>query len=85
MCNNNSIEFCVNLQYARTECIQNNLNPEFSKAIEMVYRFEEVQKLKFTVFDIDNISPTLDDDAFLGSIECSLGEVGVVNGWCCAG
>ncbi len=72
----------ANLQYARTECIQNNLNPEFSKAIEMVYRFEEVQKLKFTVFDIDNISPTLDDDAFLGSIECSLGEVGVVNGCC---
>ncbi|XP_064398173.1 copine-1-like [Halichondria panicea] len=63
------------VEYARTECIQNNLNPEFSKAIEMVYRFEEVQKLKFTVYDIDNVSPTLDDDAFLGSIECTLGEV----------
>ncbi len=48
----------------------------------MVYRFEEVQRLKFMVYDIDNISPTLDDDAFLGSMECSLGEVGVVNGCC---
>ena len=50
----------------------------------MVYRFEEVQKLKFSVYDIDNVSPTLDDDAFLGSIECTLGEVGVVNWWCWA-
>ena len=43
----------------------------------MDYRFEEVQKLKFSVYDVDNESPTLDDDDFLGSIECTLGEVGV--------
>ena len=44
----------------------------------MDYRFEEVQKLKFSIYDIDNESPTLDDDDFLGFIECTLGEVGVM-------
>ncbi len=62
-------------QFARTEWIKNTLDPKFSKAIELDYRFEEVQKLKFSVFDIDNESSTLDDDDFLGYIECSLGEV----------
>lgn len=62
-------------QYARTEWIQNNLNPEFSKSIEMVYKFEEVQRLKFLVYDIDNESVTLDDDDFLGSMQCTLAEV----------
>ena len=65
----------VHTQYARTEWLKNTLNPNFSKAIEIEYRFEEVQKLVFSVYDIDNISPTLDDDDFLGCIECSLGEV----------
>ena len=41
----------------------------------MEYRFEEVQKLRFVVYDLDNETATLDDDDFLGSIECSLGEV----------
>ena len=44
----------------------------------MDYRFGEVQRLKFSIYDIDNESPTLDDDDFLGFIECTLGEVGVV-------
>ncbi len=51
------------------------MNPEFSKAIEIDYRFEEVQKLKFSVFDLDNATSTLDDDDFLGCLECTLGEV----------
>ena len=63
------------LQYARTEWIKNSLSPQFAKVIEMEYKFEEVQKLKFMVYDIDNASSTLDDDDFLGCKECSLGEV----------
>ncbi len=65
------------MQYARTERIENNLNPEFSKAIQIVYRFEEVQTLVFSVYDVDNASPTLDDDDFLGCMRCTLGEVSV--------
>ena len=34
-----------------------------------------MQKLKFSVYDIDNVTDTLDDDIFLGSLECTLGEV----------
>ena len=45
------------------------------KVIELDYAFEEVQKLKFSVYDIDNESSTLEDDDFLGSVECTLGEV----------
>lgn len=63
------------MQLARTEWIQNSLNPQFSKVIEVDYRFEEVQKLKFMVYDIDNATSTLDDDDFLGCLQCTLGEV----------
>lgn len=34
-----------------------------------------VQKLKFTVFDVDNETAKLDDDDFLGNLECTLGQV----------
>ena len=59
----------------RTECIKNNLNPVFAKTIYLDYRFEEVQKIKFDVYDVDNESQTLDDDDFLGSLETTLGQV----------
>ena len=41
----------------------------------MEYRFEELQQLKFAVYDVDNVSPTLEDDDFLGQVEVSLGNV----------
>ena len=55
--------------------IKNDQNPQFVKTIEMTYQFEVVQKLQFNVHDIDNDTATVADDAFLGSIECTLGEV----------
>ena len=56
------------------------MSPQFSRPIELDYCFEEVQKLKFSVYDLDNDSPSLDDDDFLGCLECSLGEVSVIGG-----
>lgn len=44
----------------------------------MDYYFELVQKLKFTVYDVDNASKALDDDDFLGQMECSLGQVNFI-------
>lgn len=41
----------------------------------MDYRFEEVQPLRFAVYDVDNSTSTMDDDDFLGAIECTLAEV----------
>jgi hypothetical protein len=62
-------------EHSRTERIQNCLDPEFSKAIQMEYRFEELQPLRFVVYDVDNDSPTLEDDDFLGQVEVSLGNI----------
>ncbi|XP_026561798.1 copine-3 isoform X2 [Pseudonaja textilis] len=75
---------CVLLQYTsgqqwyevdRTERIKNSLNPKFSKKFQIDYYFELVQKLKFGVFDIDNITVQLNDDDFLGEFECTLGQI----------
>lgn len=63
------------IERGRTEVIKNNLNPDFCKSIIIDYFFEEVQKLKFCVYDIDNETSTLADDDFLGSLECTMGEV----------
>lgn len=41
----------------------------------MEYRFEEMQPLRFMVYDVDNESPSLEDDDFLGQIEVTLGGV----------
>jgi hypothetical protein len=37
--------------------------------------FEEVQKVKVAVYDLDNDTPQLGDDDFLGQVECTLGQV----------
>ncbi|CAB4000096.1 copine-3-like isoform X1, partial [Paramuricea clavata] len=62
-------------EYGRTERVGNNLNPEFSKTITINYYFEMVQKLKFIVYDVDNETVQLGDDDFLGSMECTLGQI----------
>ena len=59
----------------RTEHIKNNLNPEFTKAIYLDYRFELVQKIRFDVYDVDNATQTLEDDDFFGSTETTLGQL----------
>lgn len=62
-------------QFGRTEQIKNNHDPVFSKTMELQYRFEEAQKLKFLVYDVDNETDSLRDDDFLGMMVCTLGEV----------
>ncbi|XP_005056989.1 PREDICTED: copine-1 isoform X3 [Ficedula albicollis] len=59
----------------RTEKIKNCQDPEFCKKLIVDYYFEKVQKLKFGVYDIDNESFDLNDDDYLGGIECTLGQV----------
>lgn len=48
----------------------------------MNYYFEMVQKLKFTVYDVDNETKKLEDDDFLGSMECTLGQVSLCGALC---
>lgn len=64
-------------QLDRTEVIKSNLHPVFAKVFSLDYYFEEVQKLRFEVYDIHGTHSigTRDDD-FLGGVECTLGQVG---------
>uniref|UniRef100_A0A8C4PAT7 Copine-2 n=1 Tax=Dromaius novaehollandiae TaxID=8790 RepID=A0A8C4PAT7_DRONO len=60
----------------RTETAVNNLNPAFSKKFIVDYHFEEVQKLKFALFDQDKSSMQLYEHDFLGEFSCTLGMLG---------
>uniref|UniRef100_A0A8C9BSG3 Copine-1 n=1 Tax=Phocoena sinus TaxID=42100 RepID=A0A8C9BSG3_PHOSS len=62
-------------ELGRTERIRNCSSPEFSKTLQLEYHFETVQKLRFGIYDIDNKTPELGDDDFLGGAECSLGQI----------
>jgi len=63
------------VEFSRTEVIHNSLNPEFATKFIIEYRFEEVQKLKFQLYDIDGNSLCLDDHELLGEVECTLGQI----------
>ncbi|KAG2385825.1 hypothetical protein C9374_002974 [Naegleria lovaniensis] len=58
-----------------TETVRDNLNPNFVKSFVLDYFFEEVQHLKFAVYDIDNSTATLNDDDFIGEMTTTLGEI----------
>nr|XP_020464514.1 copine-3-like isoform X3 [Monopterus albus] len=62
-------------EIGRTEKIQNCLNPKFSKTFVIDYYFEMVQKMKFSVYDIDSANCSLHDADFLGEMECTLGQI----------
>jgi hypothetical protein len=63
------------LEFARTERLQDTLNPVWNKKFIIDYKFEERQVLKFSIYDIDSESSRLEDHDFLGSTEASLGEI----------
>lgn len=66
-------------EVGRTEVIWDNLNPAFVKKFILDYFFEESQKLKFEMYDVDSESHDLRKHDFLGSMECTLGEVVSLN------
>ncbi|KAK6185840.1 hypothetical protein SNE40_007986 [Patella caerulea] len=59
----------------RTENVKNCLDPQFAESITVDYYFEEVQNVKIVIYDVDNKTPELNDDDFLGGIECTLGQL----------
>lgn len=59
----------------RTEKISNSLNPDFTKKVQVQYRFEEQQILRFEVYDIDTKNPSLEEQDFLGYCVATLGQV----------
>uniref|UniRef100_A0A8C3NXE4 Copine 7 n=1 Tax=Cyanoderma ruficeps TaxID=181631 RepID=A0A8C3NXE4_9PASS len=64
------------MEVDRSEVIKSNLNPVFAKIFTVDYYFEEVQKLRFEVYDSHGQAGlgTHDDD-FLGGMECTVGQV----------
>lgn len=62
-------------EVGRTEAIKNNQNPTFTKPIEVDYFFEEIQKVRFDIYDIDNKSLKVTDDDHLGFAETTLAEI----------
>ena len=61
-------------EYDRTECIDDNLNPDFVKKFVIDYYFEEVQHIKFEVYDLDSNSRNLKNHDFIGKVEMTLAE-----------
>ncbi|RZF42501.1 hypothetical protein LSTR_LSTR004420 [Laodelphax striatellus] len=63
------------IEYHRTECVSNCHDPDFTSKIVMPYRFEEQQLLRFDVYDVDDGSSNLDNQDFIGTASCTLGQV----------
>lgn len=63
------------LQVGRTEVVRSSLHPVFSKVFTVDYYFEEVQRLRFEVYDTHGPSGLSSQDDFLGGMECTLGQV----------
>uniref|UniRef100_A0A914Y8A0 Copine-3 n=1 Tax=Panagrolaimus superbus TaxID=310955 RepID=A0A914Y8A0_9BILA len=59
----------------RTECVKNCLNPEWNTKIILDYMFEERQRMKFEIYDIDSGSQALSHHDFLGRAECDLADI----------
>jgi hypothetical protein len=62
-------------EYGRTETVPNTLNPDFATRIIMDFHFEEVQPLRFAVFDRDSKIDDLSKHDFIGEISSSVGEI----------
>ena len=63
------------VEFHRTEVARNTHEPDFASKVQMSYRFEEQQSLKFEVYDIDSSSSNLEDHDFLGVAACNLGQI----------
>ncbi|KAM4801797.1 copine-7 isoform X4 [Urocitellus parryii] len=63
------------VQVGRTEVVRSSLHPVFSKVFTVDYYFEEVQRLRFEVYDTHGPSGLSSQDDFLGGMECTLGQI----------
>ena len=59
----------------KTEMIKDNLDPKFTKSIELSYFFEHVQHLKFMVYDIDKPSGGAESQDFIGEMFTTVGNI----------
>ncbi|XP_077382257.1 copine-4 isoform X2 [Festucalex cinctus] len=64
------------MEVDRTEVMRSCVNPSYSKVFTLDFYFEEVQRLRFELYDINNSNFNgLKDADFLGAVECTLGQI----------
>uniref|UniRef100_A0A3B4VD70 Copine 4 n=1 Tax=Seriola dumerili TaxID=41447 RepID=A0A3B4VD70_SERDU len=63
------------MEVDRTEVIRSCVNPTYSKVFTLDFYFEEVQRLRFELYDINSGHNGLKEADFLGWVECTLGQV----------
>ncbi|XP_074510529.1 copine-4 [Sebastes fasciatus] len=63
------------MEVDRTEVIRSCVNPTYSKVFTLDFYFEEVQRLRLELYDINSNHNGLREADFLGSVECTLGQI----------
>jgi hypothetical protein len=63
------------VEHSRTEKIDNNHDPVFSKSFELTYNFELEQPVMFKLYDLDNDTFSIHDDDPLGEVITTLGNI----------
>nr|XP_021506028.1 copine-6 isoform X1 [Meriones unguiculatus]XP_021506029.1 copine-6 isoform X1 [Meriones unguiculatus] len=63
------------VEVERTEVLRSCSSPVFSRVLAVEYFFEEKQPLQFHVFDAEDGATSPSSDTFLGSTECTLGQI----------
>uniref|UniRef100_A0A672MHB8 Copine 4 n=1 Tax=Sinocyclocheilus grahami TaxID=75366 RepID=A0A672MHB8_SINGR len=65
------------LEVDRTEVIRSCINPTFSKVFTLDFYFEEVQRLRYELYDISSSHNGMREADCLGAMECTLGQVSI--------
>lgn len=63
------------MEVDRTEVIRSCVSPTYSKVFTLDFYFEEVQRLRFELYDINSSHNGLKEAIFLGSVECTLAQI----------
>nr|XP_054369910.1 copine-6 [Mirounga angustirostris] len=63
------------VEVERTEVLRSCSSPVFSRVLALEYFFEEKQPLQLHVFDAEDGATGPSNDTFLGSTECTLGQI----------
>uniref|UniRef100_A0A4W5KJ60 Copine 4 n=1 Tax=Hucho hucho TaxID=62062 RepID=A0A4W5KJ60_9TELE len=63
------------LEVDRTEVIRSSISPTFSKVFTLDFYFEEVQRLRYELYDISSNHNGVKEADFLGAMECTLGQI----------
>ncbi|XP_052002854.1 copine-4-like isoform X2 [Xyrauchen texanus] len=63
------------LEVDRTEVIRSCINPTFSKVFTLDFYFEEVQRLRYELYDISSSHNGMREADCLGAMECTLGQI----------